>query len=59
MESNLYPDTERNRLAVIVFSNTIPFISLSSANLLHLMPTIFGSIVVAPSVVKECSEGGK
>lgn len=23
------------------------------------MPTIFGSIVVAPSVVQECSEGGK
>lgn len=44
---------------MIVFSNTTPFISLSSVNLLRLMPTIFGSIVVAPSVVQECSEGGK
>jgi uncharacterized protein len=42
-----------------VFSNTTPFISLCSVNLLHLMPTVFGSIVVAESVRDECHEGGK
>lgn len=43
----------------MVFSNTTPFISLSSVDLLHLLPSIFGEVVVAPSVVEECSEGGR
>ena len=43
----------------MVFSNTTPFISLCSANLLHLLPSVFGEVIVAPSVVEECSEGGK
>jgi len=44
---------------VTVFSNTTPLIALSSVNLLHLLPSIFGSIMVASSVHEECSEGGK
>jgi hypothetical protein len=32
---------------VKVFLNTTPFISLSSVNLLGLLPTIFGEIAVA------------
>ena len=43
----------------MVFSNTTPFISLCSANLLHLLPSVFGEVIVAPSVAEECSEGGK
>jgi hypothetical protein len=43
----------------MVILNTTPFISLCSVNLLHLMPSIFGSIVVASSVQEECKEGGK
>lgn len=43
----------------MVFSNTTPFISLSSISLLHLLPTIFGDVSVAPSVVDECNEGGR
>lgn len=43
----------------MVFSNTTPFISLCSVNQLHLMPAIFGTVIVAPSVVEECAEGGK
>lgn len=43
----------------MVFSNTTPFIALSSVGLLHVLPSIFGEIVVAPSVVDECSEGGR
>jgi predicted nucleic acid-binding protein len=43
----------------MVFSNTTPFISLSSVGLLHVLPSIFGDIVVAPSVVDECGEGGR
>jgi predicted nucleic acid-binding protein len=42
----------------MVVSNTTPFISLSSVGLLHLLPSILGDIVVAPSVVEECAEGG-
>ncbi|MBK7005675.1 MAG: DUF3368 domain-containing protein [Burkholderiales bacterium] len=42
-----------------VFSNTTPFISLCSVNLLHLMPAIFGTVVVADAVVDECHAGGK
>lgn len=41
-----------------VFSNTTPFIALSSVGLLDLLPTIFGEVYVAPSVVQECREGG-
>jgi predicted nucleic acid-binding protein len=44
---------------VRVFSNTTPFISLSSVGLLDLMPKLFGEITVAPSVVDECNEGGR
>jgi hypothetical protein len=44
---------------VIVVSNTTPFISLCSVNLLNLLPSIFGEVRVAPSVVAECSEGGR
>jgi len=43
----------------MVFSNTTPFISLSSVQLLHLLPSIFGEVSVAASVVEECSEGGR
>lgn len=44
---------------MIVFSNTTPFISLCSVDLLHVLPAIFGEIQVAPSVVDECREGGR
>jgi len=44
---------------VIVISNTTPFISLCSVDLLNLLPSIFGEVHVAPSVVDECSEGGR
>ncbi len=44
---------------MIVVSNTTPFISLCSVELLHLLPSIFGEVVVAPSVVDECHEGGR
>jgi predicted nucleic acid-binding protein len=44
---------------VTVISNTTPFISLCSVNLLHLLPSIFGSIVVTSSVQEECNEGGR
>lgn len=44
---------------MIVFSNTTPFIALSSVDLLHVLPAIFGEIGVAPSVVEECREGGR
>jgi predicted nucleic acid-binding protein len=43
----------------MVFSNTTPFIALCSVNQLHLMPAIFGTVNVAPSVLQECAEGGK
>ena len=42
-----------------VFSNTTPFIALSCVNLLSLMPSLFGEIVVAQAVVDECAEGGR
>ena len=44
---------------MIVISNTTPFISLCSVDLLSLLPSIFGEVHVAPSVVDECSEGGR
>lgn len=43
----------------MVVSNTTPFISLCSINMLHLIPAIFESVVVAASVQEECIEGGK
>ena len=43
----------------MVFSNTTPFISLSSVGLLNLLPAVFGSVTVATSVVEECNEGGR
>ena len=44
---------------MIVFSNTTPFIALSSISLLHLLPSLFGEVIVAPSVADECKEGGR
>lgn len=44
---------------MIVISNTTPFISLCSVDLLHLLPSIFGEVLVAPSVADECREGGR
>ena len=44
---------------MIVFSNTTPFISLSSISLLHLLPSLFGEVIVAHSVADECKEGGR
>lgn len=43
----------------MVFSNTTPFISLSSVGLLHLLPSIFGEVIVAQAVADECGEGGR
>jgi len=43
---------------VIVFSNTIPFIALSSINKLELLPKLFGQVHVVTEVVEECAEGG-
>ncbi|NCP40544.1 MAG: hypothetical protein GW848_08570 [Rhodoferax sp.] len=37
---------------MIVISNTTPFISLCSVDLLHLLPSIFGEVLVAPSAVE-------
>lgn len=42
-----------------VFSNTTPFIALSAINKLDLLPSLFGEIHVADSVVKECQVGGR
>lgn len=42
-----------------VFSNTTPFIALSSINQLELLPKIFGKIHIVKSVQKECLEGGR
>lgn len=42
-----------------VFSNTTPFLALSSVDLLHLLPSIFGVVEVAQSVADECREGGR
>ena len=44
---------------MIVVSNTTPFISLCSVDLLHLLPSIFGEVLVAASVADECREGGR
>lgn len=42
-----------------VFSNTTPFIALSSIGELELLPKVFDKIHVAESVIKECGEGGR
>jgi len=43
---------------LIVYSNTTPFISLSSIGCLDLFPKLFGKVFVAESVIEECSSGG-
>jgi hypothetical protein len=43
---------------VIVFSDTTPFLALSSIGRLSLLPGLFGALHVADSVVHECGEGG-
>jgi predicted nucleic acid-binding protein len=43
---------------VIVFSNTTPFIALSSINKLDLLPKLFGKIHVVTEVIEECAVGG-
>lgn len=43
---------------MIVFSNTTPFIALSSINKLELLPKLFGKIHVVTEVIEECAAGG-
>lgn len=43
---------------MIVFSNTTPFLALSSTNRLGLLPELFTTVHVAESVVEECAHGG-
>jgi predicted nucleic acid-binding protein len=43
---------------LIAYSNTTPFISLSSIGCLDLFPKLFGKVYVAESVIQECSSGG-
>jgi len=43
---------------VKVFSNTTPFIALSSIGRLDLLPTMFGQIHVVDEVIDECATGG-
>jgi predicted nucleic acid-binding protein len=42
---------------MIIFSNTTPFIALSSINQLNLLPQLFGTIHVVYEVVEECRAG--
>ncbi|GAK56620.1 hypothetical protein U27_03583 [Candidatus Vecturithrix granuli] len=44
---------------MIVFSNTTPFIALSSIGKLELLPALFDEIYVVDAVVAECAEGGR
>jgi hypothetical protein len=44
---------------VIIYSNTTPFIALSSIDQLDMLPKIFGKIHVAQAVIDECAEGGR
>jgi predicted nucleic acid-binding protein len=44
---------------VIIFSNTTPFIALASIGQLDLLPSLFGRVHVAQSVIEECAEGGR
>ena len=41
-----------------VFSNTTPFIALSSIGRLDLLPAMFGQIHVVDEVIDECAAGG-
>ncbi|MDP3038002.1 MAG: hypothetical protein Q8N07_09750, partial [Rhodocyclaceae bacterium] len=41
-----------------VFSNTTPFIALSSIGRLDLLPAIFGQVHVVDEVIDECAAGG-
>ena len=43
---------------MIVFSNTTPFIALSSINKLELLPKLFEKIYVVTEVIEECAAGG-
>ena len=43
---------------MIVFSNTTPFIALSSISKLELLPKLFGQIHVVTEVIEECAVGG-
>ena len=43
---------------MIVFSNTTPFIALSSIGQLDLLPRMFGKIHVVDAVADECAAGG-
>jgi len=44
---------------VIVFSNTTPFIALSSIQQLDLLPELFKEVYIVDSVIEECATGGK
>ncbi len=44
---------------MIVFSNTTPFIALSSINKLDILPKLFGEVHVVTEVIEECAEGGE
>ena len=41
-----------------VFSNTTPFMALSSTDRLSLLPKLFTTVHVAESVARECAQGG-
>ena len=41
-----------------VFSNTTPFIALSSVGHLSLLPQLFGAIHIVDAVAAECAAGG-
>lgn len=43
---------------MIVFSNTTPFIALSSIGQLDLLPRLFTHVCVVPEVIEECCAGG-
>jgi hypothetical protein len=43
---------------VTVFSNTTPFLALSSTDRLSLLPRLFTTVYVAESVSRECAQGG-
>ncbi len=44
---------------MIVYSNTTPFIALSSIGRIDLLPKLFDVIHVSKSVISECEAGGK
>jgi len=44
---------------MIIYSNTTPFIALSSIDQLELLPKIFGQVHVAKAVIDECAESGR